>query len=428
MKCLIVNFFVPLHSNSSEWNMKTTIHTNGNEVIIRLEGRLDTSTSPAVSAEIDSQLSAFNFAESEGASLSVDASQLEYISSSGLRILLSLAKRCRNFRIKDALPQVYEVLDTTGFTKIMTVERAIRQLSVDGCPMIGAGGVGKVYRLDGDTIIKVFREGTTMDEVRREITMSKEAFVLGMPTAISFDVVRVMPSSEGEAECYGLVYELLRAETLSVVVKNHPESLDTYARKYAELFRQLHGIEVSQGGNVPSAIKTVRQQVEHIRRYFPQEKTDMLLHVIDSVPDGNRLLHMDLQTKNAMVQGDELMLIDMGEVGYGHPLLDLGNAYSAMVSFVGEYEKVIGMPRELGKRLWDLTIDYYFEGLPADVVAERKAQIEVMGCVRNFSWLSLSDSFPEEVVNECKALFDERVTKRYDYIMEVCKTFENWKV
>ena len=426
MKCLIVNFFVPLHSNSSEWNMKTTIHTNGNEVIIRLEGRLDTSTSPAVSAEIDSQLSAFNFAESEGASLSVDASQLEYISSSGLRILLSLAKRCTNFRIKDALPQVYEVLDTTGFTKIMTVERAIRQLSVDGCPMIGAGGVGKVYRLDGDTIIKVFREGTTMDEVRREITMSKEAFVLGMPTAISFDVVRVMPSSEGEAECYGLVYELLRAETLSVVVKNHPESLDTYARKYADLFRQLHGIEVSQGGNVPSAIKTVRQQVEHIRRYFPQEKTDMLLHVIDSVPDGNRLLHMDLQTKNAMVQGDELMLIDMGEVGYGHPLLDLGNAYSAMVSFVGEYEKVIGLPRELGKRLWDLTIDYYFEGQPADVVAERKAQIEVMACVRNFSWLSLSDSFPEEVVNECKALFDERVTKRYDYIMEVCKTFENW--
>ena len=199
MKCLIVNFFVPLHSNSSEWNMKTTIHTNGNEVIVRLEGRLDTSTSPAVSAEIDSQLSAFNFAESEGASLSVDASQLEYISSSGLRILLSLAKRCTNFRIKDALPQVYEVLNTTGFTKIMTVERAIRQLSVDGCPMIGAGGVGKVYRLDGDTIIKVFREGTTMDEVRREITMSKEAFVLGMPTAISFDVVRVMPSSEGEA-------------------------------------------------------------------------------------------------------------------------------------------------------------------------------------------------------------------------------------
>ena len=55
-----------------------------------------------------------------------------------------------------------------------------------------------------------------------------------------------------------------------------------------------------------------------------------------------------------------------------------------------------------------------------------KAQIEVVSCVRNFSWLSLSDSFPEEVIRECKALFDERVTKRYDYIREVCRSFENW--
>ena len=52
------------------------------------------------------------------------------------------------------------------------------------------------------------------------------------------------------------------------------------------------------------------------------------------------------------------MLIDMGEVGYGHPLLDLGHAYSAMVNFVGDYEKVIGMPREMGQRLWDKAMEY----------------------------------------------------------------------
>ena len=187
--------------------MKTTFRTNGTNVIICLEGSLDTATSAQASAEINAQLPAST------SQLTVDASHLEYISSSGLRILLSLSKRFTNFRVTDVQPQVYEVLETTGFTKIMTVERARRLLSVDGCPMIGIGGVGKVYRLDGDTIIKVFREGTTMDEVSREITMSKEAFVLGMPTAISFDVVKVKPTAEGEAECYGLVYELLKADT-----------------------------------------------------------------------------------------------------------------------------------------------------------------------------------------------------------------------
>lgn len=415
--------------------MTTTIRHNGNEVTIILAGRLDTATSAETNATINSQLANRGGADCQ---VTVAASRLEYISSSGLRILLSLAKRYKGFRVIDVQPQVYEVLETTGFTKIMTVERAMRRLSVEGCRLIGIGGVGKVYRLDGDTIIKVFREGTTMDEVRREITLSKEAFVLGMPTAISFDVVKVAPlgETEGSRECYGLVYELLKAKTLSTYLKQHPKELDACARMYADLLFELHQIEVPEGGNVPSAIERERQQIEHIRRYFPKEHTDMLLHIIDSIPQGNRLLHLDLQTKNAMVQGGEamfdnqqenqLMLIDMGEIGYGHPLLDLGHAYSSMVSLIGDYEKIIGIPRELGQRFWNRAIDYYFEGLPADVIAERKAQIEVVSCVRNFTWLSLSDSFPESVIQECQAAFGERIAKRFDYIMDVCKTFANW--
>lgn len=399
---------------------------------IIFDGRLDTATSTDTNAKICRELEKIGPIHS----LTCDADRLEYISSSGLRILLSLAKRYKDMRVTNVHSHVYMVLETTGFTKIMAVERATRRLSVEGCRLIGIGGVGKVYRLDGDTIIKVFREGTTMEEVRREITLSKEAFVLGMPTAISFDIVKVMPSPEVGTECYGLVYELLKSKTLSTYVKQHPGQLDACAKKYADLFRQLHQIEVPDGVNVPSAIERERQQIEHIRRYFPEESIDMLLGIIDSIPEGNRLLHLDLQTKNAMMQEDEatldgrgecqLMLIDMGEIGYGHPLLDLGHAYSAMVSLVGDYEKIIGMPRELGQRLWNRAIDFYFEGLPTETVRERKAQIEVVSCVRNFTWLSLSDSFPESVINECKAVFDERVAKRYDYIMDVCKTFSNW--
>ena len=399
----------------------------GHEVTITIEGRLDTATSAKANDKINTQLSYFS-TQFLVNSMTCDLTHLEYISSSGLRILLSLAKRYKVFRVIGVQPEVYGVLETTGFTKIMVVERGMRQLSVDGCRLIGIGSVGKVYRLDGDTIIKVFREGTTMDEVRREITLSKEAFVLGMPTAISFDIVKVVSSSEVGSECYGLVYELLKAKTLSTYIKQHPNQLEACAKKYANLFLQMHQIEVPEGGSVPSAIERERQQIEHIRRYFPEKYIDMLLRITDSIPKGNRMLHLDLQTKNAMVQGDELMLIDMGEVGYGHPMLDLGHAYSAMVKFIGDYEKTIGIPRELGLRIWNRAMDYYFEGLPEETVKERRAQIEVVSCVRNFSWLSLSDSFPESVVRECQAAFEERVAKRYDYIMEVCKTFSNWTI
>lgn len=395
--------------------MTIQFFNNEGEATLMLCGRLDTAVSSQVSADINQLLATAGTIQH----LTVDAGQLEYISSSGLRILLMLAKRFKDFRIKDVNPEVYDVLSMTGFTKMMTVERALRQLSIEGCEMIGVGGVGTVYRLDDDTIIKVFREGTTMDEVRKEITMSKEAFVMGMPTAISFDVVRV-------GDQYGLVYELLHAHTLSACLKQAPERMDELARKYADLFRQMHQIQVPADSSVPDALAHERSQVLHIRRYFPQESIDLLLQILDAVPSGRSLLHLDLQAKNVMLQGEELMLIDMGEMGYGHPVLDLAHAYSALVLFVGDYDKTIGIPRELGNELWNRAINYYFEGLPDDVVALRKEQIKAVACIRNFSWLALSDSFPEDVINECKALFDERVTCHREQLLQVCQTLKDW--
>lgn len=396
--------------------MTTQLINNEGEATLTLCGRLDTAVSSQVSADINQLLATAGTIQH----LTVDAGQLEYISSSGLRILLMLAKRFKQFRITEVNPEVYDVLSMTGFTKMMTVERALRQLSVDGCEVIGVGGVGTVFRLNDDTIIKVFREGTTMDEVRKEITMSKEAFVMGMPTAISFDMVRV-------GSQYGLVYELLHAQTLSACLKQSPERVDELARKYAGLFRQMHAIQVPADSCVPDALEHERNQVMHIRRYFPQEKIDLLLQLLDTVPASNSLLHLDLQAKNAMIQNEELMLIDMGEVGYGHPILDLAHAYSAMVSLVGDYDKIIGIPRELGTELWNRAIDYYFEGLPADVVALRKEQIKALSCVRNFSWLALSDSFPEALINECRTLFDERVTRHREQLLQVCQTLKDWE-
>ena len=242
---------------------------------------------------------------------------------------------------------------------------------------------------------------------------------MGMPTAISFDVVKV----GGQ---YGLVYELLHAQTLSACLKQAPERVDELARKYANLFRQMHHIQVPADSSVPNALEHERSQVQHIRRYFPQEKIDLLLQILDTVPAGNSLLHLDLQAKNVMIQNDEMMLIDMGEVGYGHPILDLAHAYSSMVTLVGDYDQIIGIPRELGVDLWNRTINYYFDGLPADVFALRKEQIKAVSCVRNFSWLALSDSFPEALINECKSLFDERVANHRDQILEVCQRLKDW--
>ena len=134
--------------------MTTQLTNHGGKTTLTLIGRLDTAAAQVLNAELEQRLSGAGTIES----LIVDADGLEYISSSGLRILLTLTKCYKDFHIINVQPAVYDVLNMTGFTKIINVERALRCLSIDGCEVIGVGGVGTVYRLDDDTIIKVFRE------------------------------------------------------------------------------------------------------------------------------------------------------------------------------------------------------------------------------------------------------------------------------
>ena len=98
--------------------MKINKKTEGEKLTVYIEGRLDTTTSPELSKELDSSL--------EGVTqLVFDCTQLEYISSSGLRVLLS-AQKAMNGKgtmvVKNVSEMVMEVFEITGFTDILSIE------------------------------------------------------------------------------------------------------------------------------------------------------------------------------------------------------------------------------------------------------------------------------------------------------------------
>jgi len=91
---------------------------NGNELILAVEGRLDTMTAPELEAELNKSLSGAE-------SLVLDFSKLEYISSAGLRVLLSAHKIMSSkggMKVTKANEIVQEVFDVTGFADILTIE------------------------------------------------------------------------------------------------------------------------------------------------------------------------------------------------------------------------------------------------------------------------------------------------------------------
>ena len=80
--------------------------------------------------------------------------------------------------------------------------RKYRGVSVEGCRLIGKGAKGNVYRYNDELVIKVYNNNNTYSDVEREIALSRKAFILGIPTAISFGIVAV-------GERYGSMYELV---------------------------------------------------------------------------------------------------------------------------------------------------------------------------------------------------------------------------
>ena len=98
--------------------MTITKKQDGNALTIALEGRLDTMTAPELEAELKKDLDSVD-------SLVLDFSKLDYISSAGLRVLLSAHKsmsRKGGMKVVHVNEIVREVFDVTGFSDILTIE------------------------------------------------------------------------------------------------------------------------------------------------------------------------------------------------------------------------------------------------------------------------------------------------------------------
>ena len=181
--------------------MRTQLENNS--LTLFLEGHIDSGNASLVEQEI--------FAAVEGmpdAELTVDAEGLEYISSAGLRVLMKLKKQSgKQIKVINVSPQVWEIFEITGFVVLFDVHKRIRKISIEGCELIGKGAMASVYRMAPDTIVKVYREDRDIKMIEDERVRAKAAFLKGVPSAISSDIVKV-------GNCYGTVYELLDAEVL----------------------------------------------------------------------------------------------------------------------------------------------------------------------------------------------------------------------
>ncbi len=327
-----------------------TFKKENNVLYIVLSGRIDSANAAEVEKKID-EIRGSNPAEN----LIVDAENLEYISSAGLRVVLRLRKEIPGIKIINASSDVYEIFEMTGFTEMITVEKAYRKLSVEGCEVIGRGANGEVYRLDPDTIIKVYLNPDCLPDIHRERELARRAFVLGIPTAIPYDVVKV-------GDSYGSVFELLNAQSFSKILNNDPSKLDEVINMYVDLLKKIHSTEVLPE-DMPDMKAVALNWADFLKDYLPQEKWQKLHNLVEAVPVSHKMMHGDYHTKNVMLQNGEVLLIDMDTLCQGDPIFEFASIFNAYIGFrklSDDEPSFLGIPDELLEPFWEKTIKLYF--------------------------------------------------------------------
>lgn len=335
------------------------------------DGRIDSYNAAEVEQEAMNAVGAV-----PGAELVLDAEELEYISSAGLRVLMKLRKQSeKTIRVENVSQEVFDIFQVTGFTDLLEVHKKLREISVDGCEIIGQGSFGIVYRIDPETIVKVYREGVGLEQLQEESRCATVAFVHGIPTAIAYDTVKV-------GNCFGNVYEMLDAVTVGKAVTSAPSRAEELGRKMGALLRQLHQTEL-EPGVLPRMSDRIRDQIDYLeQRHLSHEDAKLLRQVVDAIPEKNTLLHGDFQEGNVMVRDGELMLIDLDSICLGNPLYDMLFSYS--LHRLGAHRS-----KELARRSLNLEP----EMIPVIADYERRAYLDTENSADLERYLKIMDLF-----------------------------------
>ena len=353
--------------------MNITYRVDKDVLYIAIEGRVDASNATLAEEQIFSIKNG-----NVGKHIVVDADKLEYISSAGLRVILRLRKEDAKLAIINVAADVYEVFDMTGFTDMVTIEKAYQRMSVDGCEFLAKGANGAVYRYDDETILKVYFAKDALPEIKQERENARRAFVLGINTAIPYGIVRV-------GDKYGTVTELLDAISITKMLRSNPDNLTEAVNYYTGMLKELHAIEV-EDGLLPDMREKVLSWVDFVAEQLPEEQVQKLRALIEAVPKQNTLLHGDFQTSNIMIQNGEPLLIDMDTLCLGHPIFEFGPMFNAFIGYAEHDHTNImdffGYSFETAVKFWELSLQKYLGTEDEEICRKVAEKAMVIGYLR----------------------------------------------
>lgn len=374
--------------------MDYTLSRQDHTLTAKLSGRLDAASAPELDKALTGELGGVD-------ALTLDLKDVSYVSSAGLRLFIAMQRKVKDFSLVNVTRDVMDVLDMTGLGDLMHVERALKQLSITGLKPFASGMCGECYKIDGETILKLYREEMNPEWVRMEKEYAKAAFLLGIPTALSYDVVAC-------GNRRGVLFELLDAKSLAATTAQDPEHLEDYARRFAQLGKMVHCVK-GDPKLLPDRMAFYEKLLPKATWLSPAEYKK-LRAMMDALPRADTCLHGDFHAGNVMVQGDELMFIDMGDFSIGHPMLDISLVYNL---YTRDYKSDLGLeitklPKPERERFFECFLRSYYGDMTPGEYDQLIHQLRRFACVRQLAYITeFPDSREENIAFMKQVLAEE---------------------
>lgn len=382
-----------------------------NNLIIKLSGHIDSFNS----VEIDKALmESFETNEWNYDSIIIDCDDLQYISSAGLRIILKLKKKVSDVKLINVHPEVYDILDVTGFTDMMDVRKAFHVIDIEGYELIGKGANGSVYRMSPDMIVKVYHNPDSLADIDKERELARAAFVHGLPTAIPFETVKI--ASGG----YGSIFEMLNATNCAKAIIRGEKTTDEVADIMATLLKQIHET-VIKSDLVPNMKEVALDWVEFLKDYLTAEEYEKLKRMVSEIEENEHLIHGDFHMRNVMLQNGEVMMIDMDTLSHGDPIFELACIFNAYIGFpsvgVSDTMTFFGLPEDVCEEVYDKFLHKFLEGKSDEEINAISEKASIIGYARIMRRAIRRNALETEegraVVDKCHQHISELLAK-YD--------------